>query len=154
MGDYTAIITNITLKNETPNHIRRLIDIIHDSSNPFLLKGYEDLMTHDFFKCPRWQILLTGDSNYIPFRSDYYFNGTKLQSISNIKNYHNEIELFFDWIYPYCDTFESNTIGASITEEELHTNWWGTYSINNGTLVTMKDCIDIRRFNDLYIKFR
>jgi len=117
MGMYTEIYTRIELKEDTPESVIQVLK--------FMLGEIEDmpaLPDHALFKTPRWDFMLRCHSFYhIPFSNqtlkysdigeNYYLFGR-----SDLKNYDEEIEKFFDWIHPYCE--HGGMIGYSLYEED------------------------------------
>ncbi len=118
MGDWTAIATDITFKADTPKFvldiIRHLVGEGHD-------EVIQTIPKHHYFTCDRWDSIFTMSSTYFDFDTDSVFDGNKLMTVANLKNYppkdgkhnHTPIESFFDWVWPHCDISESNIIGCS-----------------------------------------
>lgn len=103
MGMYTEICTNLMVQD--PEVVKILMWMVAHNFNE---KVPEELPDHEFFRCDRWTILLKGGSAYF---DDYLLELTcieeehgvyHLKTISNIKNYSQEIKKFAEWIRPYC----------------------------------------------------
>lgn len=119
MGMYTEINCRICLDENVPEGVvkvlKYMVGDVEDISD-------EELPEHDLFKTPRWDTMLRSSSFYhIPksnmelFYSDIGSNWY-LIGRSDLKNYDDEIEMFFDWIKPYCE-FSEEMIGYSLYEE-------------------------------------
>ena len=117
MGMYTEICLRVCLKEDTPVGVIEIIRKLVAGESTY---NHPD---HPFFLTPRNDFMMRCSSFYhIPFATmrldksgygtDYYY----LHGRSDLKNYSNEIELFFDWIYPYC---EEGMIGYSLYEEDI-----------------------------------
>jgi len=122
MGDYTEIYVNVDLKEGTPNTV---LDVLRAMVN---CEEVECLKPHP----PRWSYLFNDGSCYTPRGScanlTYDFGQYSLLAKGDIKNYGGEIEAFFEFIKPWCETefmgfykFESvrtPTLVYSTPEEE------------------------------------
>jgi len=117
MGMYTEISARIELpEDSTPQSV---LDILNYMLGE--IEEYPELPDHALFKTARWEFMLRCCSYYhVPFStfelkfdeiaSDHFLVGR-----SDLKNYDNEIDLFFDWIAPYA---ESGMLGYSLYEED------------------------------------
>lgn len=98
MGTYTEIYVNIDLKEDTPLPI---IDILRKICNAELIVGAP----------ARWQFLFRSGSSYTP--NTWVANLTfseiggywSLLGKGDIKNYSDEIELFFEFIKPFTEDY-------------------------------------------------
>ena len=81
------------------------------------------LPEHELFNCPRWDMLARGSSYYFPehmqsaLTKDDIRKQWCLALHADLKNYHDEIEKFFDWIDPYVDASPGEFIGYSLYED-------------------------------------
>ncbi len=76
------------------------------------------LPDHEFFTLSHWQYVGVVSSYYhIPWKTSKY-NKDYLFSRSDIKNYHGEIESFFDWLRPLCNERSKRCIGYRWYEED------------------------------------
>lgn len=80
------------------------------------------LASHPLFRCERWLAIGHGMSAYFdtdPKSSMVQLeNGTwRIESVSNLKNYDDEIEKFFDWLRPMVVGEPGQVIGSSQYEE-------------------------------------
>jgi len=121
MGMYTEILVRVTIdKSQTPANV---IDILDYMFNPNTTISEGDLTTddHPFFDCPRWSMVGSCSSYYhhpVAVKSWYDTSGDiYIYSRSDLKNYSNEIEMFFHWINDYTDNFKDECIGYSWYEE-------------------------------------
>ncbi len=122
MGMYTEMFICSKLKEDTPNEVINVLDYMFNfEEGKECPKGLE----HDFFRTSRWSVIGKCCSYYhVPFitrhfKIDDLSKSYYLLSRSDIKNYDNEIELFFDWIMPYLDKQDGEFIGYSRYEEDL-----------------------------------
>lgn len=137
MGDYTECYIRCKLIND--------LDPIVENTLKFLFidktKEPKILPNHIFFTLPRWRMLGSCNSYYhIPvtlnsFKFDDISRSYYLLSRSDLKNYDNEIECFFDWLDPYIDELPGEFIGYILTEYN-----------NQPLLVYKKDDTNICRF--------
>lgn len=120
MGMYTEIYVKATFPKDTPKEVIEVIKYMMGQSetNP------ESLPDHPLFGDTRWRYMLQCSSYYhVPksvgeFWHDHISNGWYLVSRSDLKNYDNEIEHFFNWISPYVEKSNEKTfIGYSLYEE-------------------------------------
>ena len=117
---YTECYICSPIKTNTPKEIMDILFYMFGDKD-LLDEAPKNLPAHKFFTKERWQFIGKCSSFYhIPFsvskirkeQNQYY-----LVSRSDIKNYDNEIEGFFDWISPYLDKYEGDFIGYSRYEE-------------------------------------
>lgn len=135
MGMYTEIYVKVTFKEETPTGV---IDILRH------MMGHEDaaipesLPQHPLFSKDRWKFMLRCCSFYhMPdsvgqFWYDKIGEQWYLLNRSDLKNYENEIEAFFDWISPYVEMRgnDKTFIGYELYEEcDVPTMY---YLVDNG----------------------
>ncbi|AXQ68830.1 hypothetical protein HOU00_gp295 [Caulobacter phage CcrPW] len=82
------------------------------------------LPDHPLFQTPRWSSLFCCCSYYFTpttvfkLEFDKIAKAWSLVSRSDLKNYHDEIEKFVDWISPYLDDHFGQMIGYKRYEEE------------------------------------
>jgi len=119
MGMYTEIFFRATLVKDAPDEvlapIRAMLGQIEVDP--------DDLPDHPLFECPRWDMLAQGSSYYFP---DHASSGLAYDDIrkayglalnADIKNYHGEVEQFFDWINPYVDAIPGEPLGYELYED-------------------------------------
>lgn len=119
MGMYTSLHLAVNLKKDTPEEVVNILKFLVNRDSP----PPEALPDHPFFRAERWGMVLSCDS--------YYFSGTQfgvlewdeildaytLTTLSNMKNYGDEIFLFLDWLHPYLDAFPGDFLGYTQYEE-------------------------------------
>lgn len=104
MGMYTEIKVDVVLKKDLPTNVVYALQVMTSEDGDYC----DDLLpTHELFETTRWSILLQENS----------FNGVELRSETELKNYDNEIELFFDWIKPHVESCENDIMGTSLYED-------------------------------------
>jgi len=113
MGMYTEVLVKCNLLPDLPPEVTSALE--------FMFNGGDEppaLPEHDFFKKPRWSFVGKGSSYYhIPW-PDSRLSGGYLFSRSDLKNYDQEIENFFNWIMPYVSAENGKCIGYSWCEED------------------------------------
>lgn len=120
MGMYTEIYVKATFNSTTPQEVIDIISyMMGDGDCP------SSLPEHELFQCARWDFMLRCCSYYhIPkavgeFFKDDIATDHYLVVRSDLKNYDNEIQKFFDWVSPYveqnCD--DKTFLGYSLYEE-------------------------------------
>ena len=118
MGMYTELHFNAELKKDVPSDI---VAVLEYMMNP--INKPNNLPDHPFFHTDRWDALFVMDSYYFSadthstLRYDDISNSYYLCIRSNIKNYHDEIGKFIDWIRPYLDEGDNNFLGFYRYEE-------------------------------------
>jgi hypothetical protein len=119
MGMYTELVVSTRIVDD-PEVINVLkLMIAEDLDVPEI----KELPKHPLFETPRWTYMLRSASYYFtPIASsllEYDSIGKTWSFInrSDFKNYHNEINLFLDWIDPYIDASNGEMIGYSRYEE-------------------------------------
>ena len=101
MGMYTEIFVNTDLKENTPVEV---LDVLRAMCS----KDREAPCLAD--KPGRWWFLFNNGSYYTPLTAcalltfDEIGGHWSLLAKGDIKNYEGEIEAFFDFIKPWCDT--------------------------------------------------
>ena len=111
MGMYTEIFVNTDLKENTPSSVIEVLQAICD-------RNHAAACLQD--KPRRWSILFCDMSYYTPrtccaaLTFDDISGGYSLIGKGDIKNYDDEIEQFFEFIMPWC---ESDFIGYYRYEE-------------------------------------
>lgn len=119
MGMYTEIFFRATLKCDVPEEVMAPIRAMFGESDV----PPEDLPKHPLFECPRWDMLALGSSYYFPEHArsalvmDDIRKAWSVAINADVKDYHHEIEKFFDWIDPYVDAAPGEFIGYSLYEE-------------------------------------
>jgi hypothetical protein len=123
MGMYTEIYVNCGLIEKLPKDV---IDVLQ------YLFGEEGQRANEPIKLPKhkffsdsvdWRHIGNSCSYYhIPnvvnsFRMDEENKCYYLTSRSDLKDYRNEIDLFFDWLNPYIDSFPGEFIGYKLYED-------------------------------------
>lgn len=125
MGMYTEIFISCRIKKNAPEDVITILRSLFDQT----VKTDEDLKAitipeHALFKCPRWRAIGNCSSYYfVPQATSVMWKDDIagqwfITSRSDLKNYDNEIELFFDWIMPHVDECGGQFIGYSRYEEE------------------------------------
>lgn len=119
MGMYTEIFFRATLIKDIPDEvlapIRAMLGQIEVDP--------DDLPDHPLFECPRWDMLGQGSSYYFPQHAasgvthDEIRKAYGLALNADIKNYHEEIAKFFDWIDPYVDAAPGEFLGYELYED-------------------------------------
>ena len=118
---YTEILIKASIDNEkvTPEVEAVLQYLFNDVSIP----NHIQLPVHPFFRSDRWPCVGHCSSFYhVPWVNSKYggdYGSYYIFSRSDLKNYDNEIEAFFDWIDPYLDEEKGMCIGYSWYEEDL-----------------------------------
>lgn len=115
MGMYTEFLFQGETKANLPKEIKELIDYYFGESFELDIGqpgSNRKLPDHNFFKCDRWHhIGHIGSYYFSPFalrhkQEHIQEDGTqRVFLICNLKNYHDEIELFLDWIDPYMEFY-------------------------------------------------
>ena len=111
MGMYTEFLFQGVTKCNLDHEIKVFIDYFFDeNSSPTI--GYYKLPDHPFFQCERWRhIGHVGSYYFSPFCLRYKQKHIQNDGsecvflICNLKNYHNEIKLFLEWIDPYMEFY-------------------------------------------------
>ena len=125
MGMYTEIYINVDLKKDTPDDVikvlKALCRILPDQEYDEVIADYPS----------RWIHLFSNMSYYTPYTNcrflefDNISNQWSLLGKGDIKNYGNEIEVFFEWIMPWIEGSVGDFIGYQRYEEDqlptLHT---------------------------------
>ena len=76
------------------------------------------LPSHKFFTLHRWEFIGKSSSFYHHPRAISNFEDSYIFSRSDLKNYDDEIENFFDWFRPLTTAEEGQCIGYSWYEED------------------------------------
>jgi hypothetical protein len=120
MGMYTEFHFNSELKRETPKEVIEILKYMVGEREV----EPETKPKHELFSDNnRWRFMLTSDSYYFDadtnstlkkddMTKDYY-----LCIRCNLKNYHQEIQKFIDWIMPYLEKYDGEFIGFYRYEE-------------------------------------
>jgi len=117
MGMYTEIVikSDIKSRNELSEKETNIINFLFGNKHRDTVKSLPD---HPFFKCERWEWIGNSNSYYHHPETIRSLVGTYLFSRSDLKNYGNEIYLFFDWFDKnISDNHAGQYIGYSIYEE-------------------------------------
>ena len=102
MGHYTQFKFKAKLKevpsqldellNDTDNYLGKLWG--HERPTIYSVTSHPEFpIDHEFGKCTRWFALLDNAT----------LKHSNLEVDSEFKNYNDEIEMFREWIEPYCD---------------------------------------------------
>ena len=115
MGDYTEIYVRANIVNDCPNEALHAFRFLFQDRNTSFHPG---TFNHAFFRTARWDSIGASCSFYhIPFAVGGLYSddigGYYICSRSDLKNYDNEIPLFFDWAKQY---FKPGFIGYSLYE--------------------------------------
>lgn len=115
MGMYTEIVVSTRLKSLPP--------LVFDALNAMCGKGSLDedqekrlAEQHALFKAPRWRALFTCSSYYFVPKAMCLLEFEEIGKSwclivrADLKNYDNEIELFFDFIRPFLEDTYANGI--------------------------------------------
>ena len=114
MGMYTEILIKADIKIDIPTKVHEILTFLFTETD---VDKPKDLPDHPFFKYDEWTLIGRCSSYYhIPTCLNFY-EKEYLFSRSDLKNYGNEIDLFFDWIDPYICAYEGKCIGYSWYEE-------------------------------------
>ncbi len=110
MGMYTEILIKSVVKEGVAEEV---LNYLFNNSG----KEPSVLPDHKFFTLPRWRAVGSGRSHFhIPW-SNSLFEGDYLFSRSDLKNYNEEIENFFDWFQGVSFEEVGDCIGYSWYEE-------------------------------------
>ena len=123
MGMYTEVVFKATIsKKAIGAEAFYILDYMFNEHSQIELEDLA-LPKHDFFECGRWMHIGRSSSFYhhpkavnswcIP---PYDFPIVYIFSRSDIKNYDNEIEKFFEWVTQYDIAPEGDFIGYSLSE--------------------------------------
>lgn len=144
MGMYTELNIGVELKRDTPQEVIDVIDYMAGNKETI-----ENIPNHPLFDTSRWAYLLRASSYYFDaqpinhFKRDDITGTYFLTSVSNLKNYHSEIELFLDWISKYIDT--DGFIGYKRYEESRYP----TLIINQETSIIFRNMGGFEDKNDI-----
>lgn len=126
MGMYTEIVISTRIKN-----IPEVVEVLKYMAG--ITETQPKLPDHPLFKTPRWTCLFKMSSYYFTPRATVLFEWDDiggywcLISRSDLKNYDQEIEQFFDWIKSFVDHAYGEMIGYSRYEETREpTIWYGS----------------------------
>lgn len=113
MGNYTELRLVISLRDDTPIDVVRLLSKVAGEGDIGLPVGtvlfdHESVprptMRHPFFGCERWYMLLMA-TDFGSTTGSWFGLNTKdhwvLMIHSSYKNYDNELDQFLNWITPY-----------------------------------------------------
>ena len=118
MGLYTDFEIEITLKKNTPEHVINIIDYLFNwRRNDRKEKSELIKPNHEFFKTPRWHHI-GSMSGWSDAESNFNPKTLHIKSISSLKNYDDEIDLFLDWIKPHLQCQDGDMIGTQWCECE------------------------------------
>lgn len=142
MGMYTEICLRIRLIDGLdPNVVNVIRELVNGDSLSKIPK-------HPFFETPRYSsLMLYGSFYHIPkatmrLDTEGYSKSMYLHGRADLKDYDNEVALFFDWIYPYC---EEGMLGYSLYEEDTYPE---VYTKVDGELLCNKKVVSGRYNND------
>lgn len=113
MGMYTEAVIKADLLDDLPPDVMNIFLFLFgdNESEP------TEIPDHAFFKCVRWKHLGKMSSYYHHPKAFSNIEDTYIFSRSDLKNYDNEIELFFDWSEPYWNEPKGKCLGWSWYEE-------------------------------------
>ena len=120
MGMYTELNIGVEFKEDIPSEVVEVLEAMTGDVN----LSIETSIDHPLFKTSRWRWMLHLDSysfDAIPcckFEFDDISSTYFLTSISNLKNYESEIELFLHFIAPYLRYSTKTFIGYKRHEED------------------------------------
>jgi hypothetical protein len=120
MGTYTEMVVKACIKSNISDLDRAALSFLF---NDGASSGLPEKPNHPFFKCDRWaHIGRTCSFYHIPW-SDSKYEKDKIFSRCDIKNYSDEIEMFFDYLRPLIDGYRGDSdaplcIGYIWYEEE------------------------------------
>ena len=119
MGMFTELVIKADVLPNLPDGVARVLNILFNPSNIEIIDlAKEDLPDHPFFEATNWFLIGSCSSYYhIPWTSSGY-DKDYLFSRSDLKNYHDEIGLFIDWISPYLRNKVGTCIGYRWYEED------------------------------------
>ncbi len=121
MGMYTEIYVKVRIKEGVPGEVINLLKYMTgDGAEP------KPTPQHKLFSTHRWDFMFQCCSYYhiLGVAGKLWFDDIANQWFmvwrSDLKNYDNEISLFFDWITPYVETNcgEKTFIGYELYEED------------------------------------
>ena len=119
MGMYTEIMFRATLKRDVPANVLAPIRAMIGQEEA----DAENLPSHQLFQCPRWSHIGTSSSYYFPEHApsgmvkDDIRKAWNVYLNADLKNYHDEIAQFFDWIDPYIDAAPGEFLGYELYED-------------------------------------
>lgn len=121
MGMHTELYISCQVKKDIPDNVKSILYCLFTHGCRYCRT--DSFPDHPFFYCNRWEYVGKGNSFYFtPFSTSKIMelpNGIYITSRSDLKNYDNEIEHFFDWISPYLDMEESSHVGHIRYEEHM-----------------------------------
>jgi hypothetical protein len=146
MGMYTEVVVKVNLANTITDSELSVIKYLFDNG-----EKPEVLPDHPFFSCPRWHFIGQCSSYYHHpaavnslYASEGDPNDYYLFSRSDLKNYDNEISLFFDWIAPLTTSNPGDVLGYSWYEEDKEpTLMYNRYHLQSAY------CIDVDELEKL-----
>ena len=112
MGMYTEVF----FRAEVSEDAASILEAMHEG------EGFE-APDHEFFVAPRFNAVVNCGSYYFPGADHFvvekrtYDRGRCVSFRSNLKNYDQEIQKFFDWIDPHVIAGPGEFIGYSLYEE-------------------------------------
>ncbi len=120
MGMYTALHFNSALRNDAPKEVIEVLKYMMRD----IIRQPDELPKHPLFDTERWRMLFTCDSYYFDMQTQSILSWEEANEHyylcvnSNLKNYHNEIGRFLEWIMPYCDKYNGEFMGYYMYEED------------------------------------
>lgn len=131
MGMYTEVVVKIQIrKNKIGEQAFNILEAMFYKNSDVWCYEIENLPDHEFFKCARWSSVGSCSSFYHHPNtiSDWYYpkyeklgDDTTIYIFnrSDLKNYDNEIQKFFDWLNTLnLDNCEGDFIGYSLYKED------------------------------------
>ncbi len=129
MGTYTEILVRAQISRQTPDHVKALLlELFGEGGNDpvAVLAEHPNApeFDHAFFRAPRWQAVGSCSSFYhIPTpmggvaREGFVEPAYYIFHRSDLKNYDNEITLFWEWSRPYLVPATGRCVGWTWYEE-------------------------------------
>jgi len=130
MGMYTEIVVKITInKTKIGEQAFSILEALFNPNTDVVIKDITNLPSHEFFNCDRWVQIGNSHSFYHHPNAvaDWYYPSYEILNDytdihifnrSDLKNYDNEIEKFFDWINTLNIGYDGDFIGYSLYEED------------------------------------
>jgi hypothetical protein len=115
---YTELYVKCSLRDDVPSNVIDTLQHMLDNTRP-----QPELPHHQLFcDATRWRFMLQCSSYYhLPIATIQLLHdgigGWYLTGRSDLKNYSGEIDMFFDWIGPYCE-YGGEFMGYSLYEED------------------------------------
>lgn len=109
MGTYTTVITKLTLKEDTPSEVVKMLRLlVSDDSDDWkniLAFQEEHQFSHEFFFNERWSGVF-GNGTGANFCKFNWVEPLTIDCVSSIKNYSGLVDQFLNWVNPFVDQTE------------------------------------------------